>query len=165
MIRLYFWLQKKVVCVGLRPHDLVEIKVLFVSTLSFDKHFSGEFDIVKTLIENGADVNAGNSRRWTPLHVASKNGISSTITLDYWFNIIINNGFSFISMGLHQGHITIVRLLIENGANVDATTNLGWTPLHLASRIDNDNSSKLCEIWEQSQISLLKNNLKIIARF
>jgi ankyrin repeat protein len=33
----------------------------------------------------------------------------------------------------YQGHVEIVRLLCDHGADVEARTNSGWRPLHLAA--------------------------------
>ncbi|KAG9229620.1 ankyrin repeat-containing domain protein, partial [Amylocarpus encephaloides] len=33
----------------------------------------------------------------------------------------------------YNGHLEVVQLLLDKGANVKATTSQGWTPLHWAS--------------------------------
>ena len=70
----------------------------------------GHLDVVKFLIENGANVNAQTTfgGNMVPLHWASG-----------------------------KGHLNVVKLLVENGANVDAQTTSKYkgnmTPLHWAS--------------------------------
>ncbi len=70
-------------------------------------HF-GEADKIKELMQSGLDVEARNSRGFTPLHEA------------IWY-----------------GKQEIVKLLLEGGANVNAPINthgLDWAPLHEAAR-------------------------------
>ncbi|MCX6558445.1 MAG: ankyrin repeat domain-containing protein, partial [Candidatus Aminicenantes bacterium] len=62
------------------------------------------FDLVKYLVERGADVNARDNGAMAPLHsVASR------------------------------GHLDAAKLLLAAGARVDAETKGGWTALHLAA--------------------------------
>jgi ankyrin repeat protein len=65
----------------------------------------------RLLIQHGADVNAPDVDKSTPLHLASKGG-----------------------------HVEFAQVLIEYGADVNAEGNYKWTPLHLASRGDMWNS-------------------------
>jgi ankyrin repeat protein len=65
---------------------------------------SGHFDIVKCLIEKGAEINAKDKEEKTTLHWASK-----------------------------EGHLEIVQCLIEKGADVNAKDTLNQTALHFAS--------------------------------
>ncbi len=66
---------------------------------------NGQLDLVRALIENGADVNSKDAAGWTPLHDVS--------------------AFS--------GNVDIARLLIENGADVNARTSGDcWTPMSYA---------------------------------
>jgi ankyrin repeat protein len=61
-------------------------------------------DIVKYLLENGADVMSKTSGMETPLHPAAANG-----------------------------HVEIARHLISNGADPTAPDKDEWTPLHNAA--------------------------------
>lgn len=44
-----------------------------------------------------------------------------------------NRGWNALHFAAEKGHKDIVKKLIENGANKDATDNEGWTALHLAA--------------------------------
>ncbi len=63
-------------------------------------------DIVRYLVEQGADVNAPGDMDRTPLMAAASNGC----------------------------HLEILRFLVEHGANVNARGELGWTALIWAAR-------------------------------
>ena len=61
-------------------------------------------DIVRYLVEQGADMEKGDIGGWTPLMTASA-----------------------------RGHLDVARYLLEQGANRDKADSLGWTSLHLAA--------------------------------
>jgi ankyrin repeat protein len=63
----------------------------------------GNLDVVKYLVEKGADVKAANNYGNTPLHLAADNC-----------------------------NLDIVKYLLEKGADVKAANKVGNTPLHLA---------------------------------
>lgn len=86
------------------------------TALGFACYF-GRFEAAKALVEAGADPNliSSNDFRVAPLHSA-----------------------------LSGGHINIVNLLLDNGANVNLAAGEGWTPLHYAADIgDADLATRL----------------------
>jgi ankyrin repeat protein len=73
--------------------------------------YSGNFEVARKLIEyNPAYINAGHETGWTPLHWAALGG-------------------------LHFKNGSVVRLLLEHGADINAQSQAGRTPLHHASSI------------------------------
>jgi ankyrin len=92
--------------------QLIELEQVDIHTLSPDGRtplhiasYWGKFQIVKALIDLGADVNfPSRSNLWTPLHVAC------------WGNQIL-----------------VITRLILNGANVNCYDNFGYSPLHIAA--------------------------------
>ena len=68
----------------------------------------GGYEIVKLLIEHGADINAKNNNGWTALMWA----------------LVSNNA----------EYLEIIKLLVENGANINTKNNNGDTALIIASR-------------------------------
>ena len=66
----------------------------------------GHEEVVRVLLDCGADVAAKNEDGWTPLHVAS-----------------------------FEGHFQVVRVLLEYGASTTAKDRNGSTPLHLALQV------------------------------
>ncbi len=97
-------------------------------------------DVLRLLIQHGADVNARNKTRSTPLHLASSNSSIDDVRL------LIQHGADVIardedhSTPLHLAASSyldtkgnIVRLLLAHGANVDDEDKKGRTPLDIAS--------------------------------
>uniref|UniRef100_A0AAR5Q9P6 Uncharacterized protein n=1 Tax=Dendroctonus ponderosae TaxID=77166 RepID=A0AAR5Q9P6_DENPD len=66
--------------------------------------YSNKVDIVKYLVEHGADLSALTELKWQPLHCCS-----------------------------HWGHADCAAVLLENGADPNALTEGGQTPLHIAA--------------------------------
>jgi ankyrin repeat protein len=80
----------------------------------FEAIENGDVNQVQAAIEGGADVNAKNRCRETPLHEAAQ-----------------------------QGNDAVVQLLISKGADVNATDERGWTSLHKAAKKGNVDVVKL----------------------
>jgi ankyrin repeat protein len=98
---------------------------------------NGHVDVVRLLIEHGADIAAQGRDRNTPLHEASINGHVDVARLLIEHGADIAARSVLESSPLHEasegGHVGVVRLLIEHGAGAAAQGWLGRTPLHLAS--------------------------------
>ncbi|XP_056125405.1 ankyrin repeat and EF-hand domain-containing protein 1a isoform X2 [Rhinichthys klamathensis goyatoka] len=78
----------------------VDVKDRFYKTPLMAACASGNFEVAKFLLDNGADMNACDQFNWTPLHHAC-----------------------------HAGQLDIIKLLLEAGAYVDPPTLNGATPL------------------------------------
>ena len=97
-----------------------------------------QIDIVKILLQQGADVNAVNSGGETPLHEATKKNATKIVDL------LLQNGanvnakdryrFTPLYLAVRESNIIVAELLLKNGAKINATWN---TPLHKAV-LDND---------------------------
>ena len=68
---------------------------------------NGDLEVVRTLLDLGADVNGSAVDPWSPLDSA-----------------------------VHNNNVALARLFIERGANVNAIGKTGYTPLLLAASID-----------------------------
>lgn len=90
------------------------------------------YDLVKLLIENGANANERRCSRMTPLQVAVQ---SSTLS-------IFRYGKYFAVDNLSNS-CDIIKLLIANGASVNDTYNSNNTPLHDACHIPNIDVAKI----------------------
>lgn len=88
----------------------------------------GHVDVVDFLTDKGANVNAIDEDNWTPL-------ICSTLPGNTLFHFC--DRMTIILTLVAPGHLNVVKLLIEKGANVDAKTKFNWTSLIYATRLGN----------------------------
>ncbi|KNG90903.1 hypothetical protein ANOM_000970 [Aspergillus nomiae NRRL 13137] len=108
----------------------------------------GHEEIVRFLIERGADVGVSCEHEWTPLHSASSHGHAEIVKLllengaeativemtgaVVSVNVANGSGVTPLHMTSNQGHTELVQLLLDHGANVSAVDSRGWTALDLA---------------------------------
>jgi ankyrin repeat protein len=87
------------------------------------------------LIEKGADVNAPESTRLTPLHIAAMFGHGDVASMLLAEGVDVNAKDNTNSTPLHyatkRGHRSIASILIENGADENAEDNKGKKPADL----------------------------------
>lgn len=97
--------------------------------------------VTKYLIEHGADVNAkGLLDDYKPLHIAASYGdCPKTFKLHLYIQMLAILWFSFICIA---GRLETVQVLIDYGADVNATDKNGNTPLHEAASHGNSFISK-----------------------
>jgi ankyrin repeat protein len=97
------------------------------------------FELVKYLVENGADINAVDKNGIAPLHSVASRGHAEAA------RCLIEKGAdlnmrSRVDLGapLHYaaqaGHESVVRLLLERGARTDVRNGNDETPLHAAAK-------------------------------
>lgn len=101
-------------------------------------------DLIHLLIENNANVNSTNSYGETPLMLAL--GISNFNAMKILLethkcdlNQIDQKGITVLMRAAQNGNEDAVNLLIQNGAEVDFSNELGYTALHyalIASKFD-----------------------------
>ncbi|MCK5683620.1 ankyrin repeat domain-containing protein [bacterium] len=77
---------------------------------------NGNKEMVARMIKNGADVNAVDILKWTPLHWA-----------------------------VFRGHLEVVELLIDKGCNVNAAAKNGSTPLNLVGQNTKNTANKVLD--------------------
>ena len=57
-----------------------------------------------------------------------------------------NNGWTPLHRAVEGGHVRIVELLLEWGADVNARNSVGTRPLHLASQEANEGETEMLEL-------------------
>ena len=105
---------------------------------------NGHMDIAEFFIEKGCDVNSLSADNFTPLHGASK------LNFDGLVEFLLKKGASInaqtklrketpLLMAIGNGNENIARLLVENGADLNAKNSENVTPFHLAIKKSLDN--------------------------
>ena len=86
---------------------------------------------------NGANINAANSRGWTPLMLACRYGLSEVAKLLIAKGAALDTkncgGFTAIMLACFEGEAELVRIMAQRGASIDVDVD-GWTPLMIAAR-------------------------------
>ena len=94
-------------------------------------------NIVKNLIQNGAEIDARNKYKNTPLHYAANNGDLEIFQhfLDHGAQIEAKDDVERtpIVFAVYKNHFEIVKCLIEKGAQLDIKIKYGCTALHFAA--------------------------------
>ncbi|CAL4089513.1 unnamed protein product, partial [Meganyctiphanes norvegica] len=114
-------------------------------------HVASLFDhpnVVKPLLDAGADINQQDDSGRTPVYLASSKGsihmTSELIEHGADVNIMTNYGSTPLLIATQGGHIDIVEALIKAQADVNLPDNqLGITALHLAAMINNTEIAQL----------------------
>lgn len=94
------------------------------------------------MIESGADVNAQNQHKETPLYFAVELGNTSLFNKTYWMDRLFSS-LDFFRL-CFLGSDEIIKSLLEHGGNASIANKDGLTPFFLA--IKNSNSRKSCQI-------------------
>ena len=98
----------------------------------------GKLDLVESLVEAGADINAVDTTGQTPLHLAASNGNAGMVRMLLEDGAEpdlpdSSEGFSALHVAARAGDAHVADLLIRYGADLEARTRLQQTPLHLAA--------------------------------
>ncbi|XP_065071133.1 poly [ADP-ribose] polymerase tankyrase-2-like isoform X2 [Rhopilema esculentum] len=93
--------------------------------------------VVEFLIRKGADVNAKNKEKITPLHMAAENGHSDMVTLflknGAEVNALDNLGQAPLHRSAKNGHVAICEFLLDNGADSALSSLQGYTAAQIST--------------------------------
>jgi hypothetical protein len=100
---------------------------------------NGRVDVVKVLIQNGADLNAVDINKCTALHRAAEDGHVDVVKLLLQNGADVNAFEEYYLTALHitakeSGNVDVAKVLIQNGANVNAVDRDHKTALHWAAK-------------------------------
>lgn len=88
--------------------------------------------ILKMLVQVGFDINRINETGYMPLHLACSNGKNRKNFLDLYLGIEPYGGDWTYVLPSYPTVIELVKLLVQEGADVNALSELGDTPLSLS---------------------------------
>ncbi len=98
---------------------------------------AGHFEVVKTLLEQGANVNHPTFSNSTPLRAACFDGRLDLVRylIQHNADIHIPNKYNntCLMIACYKGHKEVVSFLLEKGANPDAKAHCGATALHFSA--------------------------------
>ncbi len=101
----------------------------------------GDVEAVRTLLRQGADVNAAQNDGMTALHwAASRNDVEIARALLYAGATVRAatrlGGYTPLHLASRAGHVEVAELLLETGADPNVFTATGVTAMHFAAEAD-----------------------------
>ena len=126
-------------------------------------------NMMKLLLDNGADPNIQNNGGFTPLiqacYLGNIRAVKILIDKGADVNIKTKLGVNAIQKASYNGYADIVELLISNGANVNEASNVGKTPLMKAVELGGRTKDRMFEDvynrYKRTIKILIKNGAKL----
>ncbi len=111
------------------------------ATPLYDAARMGTYEMVKSLVNYGADPNVATKAGLTPLHQAAARGnldmVKDLVQAGAEVNAVAENGRTPIFYAAERGKASTVNFLLEKKAEVNLADKAGITPLHLAAASGN----------------------------
>jgi ankyrin repeat protein len=123
----------------------IETKDKYNRTLLHYSVIENKINLVRVLLENGADSNVSDKKQWKPLHFAAQNNNIeiAQILIQYGadINALDESGNTVIWRATFssQGKGDMIKFLLSNGAKPDVKNNKKVSALDLADSIGNYN--------------------------
>ena len=113
-----------------------------------DAAMKGDADMVRTLVRQGADVNAAQPDGMTALHWAALNGDLKVMDVLLVAGAATESltrlgGYTPLHLASSKGHAPIVARLLEAGSKPKALTATGVQPIHLAAQAGSADAVRL----------------------
>jgi len=109
-------------------------------TSLYSAAFHNKMDMVKLLIQRGADAKEANDDGWAPLHAAAYSGsadmVSALLEGGAVADVADKQGTTPLLQactGKEEGHQGVVTALVGHKVDLDQALPNGWTPLHAAA--------------------------------
>ncbi|CAL1262595.1 unnamed protein product [Larinioides sclopetarius] len=97
---------------------------------------SGHLNVIKHLIEKGADINSENDAGTKPIHFAAREGykdiVQFLLDLDPTSKHLTAVGQTPVHYAVLGGHIDILQFLIDRKFDINASSRKGDLPIHIA---------------------------------
>jgi ankyrin repeat protein len=107
----------------------------------------GNIARVKTLLDEGADINAQDSKGMTPLHIVVESdsplNVERIVNLGADVNARDNRGWTPLHLAAFLNSTKEISTLLDGGANVNARDNESKTPLDVAADYRRVEAAKL----------------------
>jgi ankyrin repeat protein len=106
-----------------------------------ESHKEDKYDVMKKMLDMGADPNIKDSNGWTALHYSCQFGdiemVRILVTTRANIDSYSNNHRTPLHLASYMNFPAIVKYLLENSSNPNFKDHSGCTPLHLASKNGN----------------------------
>ena len=107
----------------------------------------GHYEVVKLLVERGADRNKASAYGQLPTHVAAEEGHENVVRLFLDRGMDPDKADGYGMTALHWAacadHRNVAKVFLDAGARLDKVDNHGQTPLHYAAEYGSDDAYEL----------------------